>query len=74
MLLSESQMSDYKGAALMLDALPKATVMLGDRGYDAAWFRGALTAKGLTPCILSKINCKVSNPHDRTLYRQRHKI
>jgi len=28
MLLSEGQMSDYKGAALMLDALPLARVML----------------------------------------------
>ena len=32
MLLSEGQMSDYKGAALMLDALPKAKALLGDRG------------------------------------------
>lgn len=29
MLLSEGQMSDYKGAALMLDALPRAKVLLG---------------------------------------------
>ena len=35
MLLTEGQTSDYKGAALMLDALPKAKAMLGDRGYDA---------------------------------------
>ena len=74
MLLSEGQMSDYKGAALMFDALPKATAMLGDRGYDADWFRGVLTAKSLAPCKLSKINCKVSIPRDRTHYRQRHKI
>ena len=32
MLLSEGQMSGYKGAALMIDALPKARAMLGDRG------------------------------------------
>ena len=38
MLLSEGQMSDYKGAALMIDALPRARAMLGDRGYDADWF------------------------------------
>ena len=31
MLLSEGQMSKYKGAALMIEALPKAKVMLGDR-------------------------------------------
>ena len=38
MLLSEGQMSDYMGAALMFDVLSKATAMLGDRGYDADWF------------------------------------
>jgi len=31
-LLSEGQMSDDKGAALKIDALPKARAMLGDRG------------------------------------------
>ncbi len=35
MLLSEGQMSDYKGAALMLPALPKAKALLADKGYDA---------------------------------------
>ncbi|UAJ10529.1 IS5 family transposase [Polymorphobacter megasporae] len=74
MLLTEGQTSDYKGAALMLDALPKARAMLGDRGYDADWFRAALIAKGITPCIPSKANRKTPIPHDRTLYRQRHRI
>ena len=74
MLLSEGQMSDYKGAAMMLDALPKAKAMLGDRGYDADWFRQALTERGIEPCIPSKINRKVPIPHDRQLYRQRHRI
>ena len=35
-------MSDYKGVALMLDALPRAKVLLGDKGYDADWFRNSL--------------------------------
>ena len=67
-------MSDYKGAALMLDALPKAKALLGDRGYDADWLRQALTERGIEPCIPSKINRKVPIPHDRQLYRQRHRI
>ena len=58
----------------MLDALPPAKAMLGDRGYDANWLRQALAARGITPCIPSKINRKTPIPHDRTLYRQRHKI
>ncbi|MBC7491200.1 MAG: IS5 family transposase [Novosphingobium sp.] len=74
MLLTEGQTSDYKGAALMLETLPKAKAMLGDRGYDADWFRNALIAKGIAPCIPSKSNRKIPIPHDRTLYRQRHRI
>ena len=70
----DGQMSNYKGAALMIDALPSAQAMLGDRGYDADWFRNALIAKGIEPCIPSKVNRKIPVPHDRTLYRQRHKI
>jgi hypothetical protein len=42
MLLSEGQMSDFKGAALMLPALPGARELLADKGYDADWFREAL--------------------------------
>jgi transposase len=75
MLLSEGQMSDYKGAALMIDTLPEgARAMLGDKGYDADWFREALTKRGIAPCIPSKANRKMPIPHDKALYRQRHKI
>ena len=74
MLLSEGQMSDYKGAALMIDAFPKAKAMLGDKGYDADWFRQALTERGITPCIPSKANRKIQIDYDKALYRQRHKI
>ena len=74
MLLSEGQMSDYKGAALMLAALPKAKELLGDKGYDADWFRKALAERGITACIPSKSNRKAPIEHDRTLYRQGHKI
>ncbi len=74
MLLSEGQMSDFKGAALMLNALPKAKALLGDKGYDADWFRAALANRGITACIPSKANRKLQIPHDRTLYRQRHRV
>ena len=67
-------MSDYKGAALMFDVLPKAKELLGDKGYDADWFRDALAKRAITPCIQSRSNRRVPIPHDRMLYRQRHKI
>ena len=74
MLLSEGEMSDYKGAALMLDALPDAKLMLADKGYDATWFREALVERQITPCIPSRINRKATVSYDPVLYRQRHKI
>ena len=74
LLLSEGQMSDYKGAALMIDALPKAKSLLGDKGYDADWFRQALQERGITPCIPSKSNRKAPPEYDKLLYRDRHKI
>ena len=74
MLLSEGQMSDYKGAALMIDAFPKAKALLGDKGYDADWFRQALSERGITPCIPPKANRKIQIDYDKALYRKRHKI
>ena len=58
----------------MLAALPRAGELLGDKGYDADWFRQALAERGITACIPSKSNRKIPIEHDRTLYRQRHKI
>jgi transposase len=74
MLLTQGQMSDHKGARLMLDALPPAKALLGDRGYDSNWFRAALTQKGIAPCIPSSKSRKIAILHDKSLYRKRHKI
>lgn len=74
MLLSEGQMSDYKGEVLMIDAFPKAKALLADKGYDAERFRAALEQRGIAPCIPSKTNPKVPIPHDTVLYRLRHKV
>ena len=74
MLLSESQMSDHKGAKLMLDLVPATASLLGDRGYDSNGFRAALIEKNIEPCIPSSRSRKIPIPHDKVLYRQRHKI
>ncbi|MGO6819952.1 transposase, partial [Rhizobium brockwellii] len=58
LLLSEGQMSDYKGAAKMLAAFPKAKTLLADKGYDADWCRDALAARKITACIPSRANRK----------------
>jgi transposase len=59
---------------LMIDAFPKAKALLGDKGYDADWFREALATRKIEACIPSKSNRKIHIPHDTILYRQRHKI
>ena len=74
MMLTEGQMSDHKGAVLLLDALPNAKELLGDKGYDSDWFRAALTARGITPCIPPKSNRKVQYHYDKTVYKKRHLV
>jgi hypothetical protein len=55
-------MSDYKGAASMLPAMPKAKQLLADKGYDADWFRAALAKRRIAACIPSKSNRKIAIP------------
>ena len=74
MLLSEGQMSDHKGAFMLLPSLPGAKELLGDKGYDSDWFRQALADRGIAPCIPPRSNRKVQYAYDKALYRQRHKI
>jgi transposase len=49
--MTAGQVSDYTGARALVSSLPAADWLLGDRGYDADWFREALVDKGITPCI-----------------------
>ena len=74
MFLSAGQTSDYIGARALLTTIPPTEALLADRGYDADWFRNALTELGISPCIPSRASRKVQIPHDAALYRLRHKI
>jgi hypothetical protein len=47
MFLSGGQTSDCIGAGAVLGALSKAETLRADRGYDADWFRNALSDKGI---------------------------
>jgi len=49
---------------LMIDALPRTRTLLGDRGYDANWFRHALAERSIAACIPSKVNRKLPIPHN----------
>lgn len=74
MFLSAGQTSDYIGARALLPSIPKAAVLLGDRGYDTEWFRNALIEMGISPCIPSRAGRKAPIPYDSDLYRLRHRI
>ncbi len=49
--ISAGQVSDYTGARVLMNSLPSADWLLGDRGYYADGFREAIVDKGLNPCI-----------------------
>ena len=74
MLLTEGQMSDHKGAQILLGALPPASALIADKGYDSDGFREALKARGTVPCIPPTRSRKTPLESDRALCRQRHKI
>ena len=77
LLLTEGQMNDHKGAKLLFGALPNATVMIGDKGYDSDEFRDALASKGIDACIpprKGRNTVHTVHTYCKTLYKQRHKV
>ena len=72
--MTAGQVSDYTGAAALLDSLPKAQWMLADRGYDADWFRDALQEKGITPCIPGRKIRNKTVKYDKRRYKRRNRI
>ncbi|MBU2031071.1 MAG: IS5 family transposase [Alphaproteobacteria bacterium] len=74
LFVTAGQVSDYTGAAALLDSLPRAQWLLGDRGYDADWFRDALEAKGITPCIPGRKTRTEAIRYDKRRYKRRNRI
>ncbi len=74
LLLTEGQVSDYRGAATVLPALPDANTLLADRGYDSNWFREPLAASDIEPCIPGRKNRKEPIEYDTELYKQRNLV
>ena len=72
--MTAGQVSDYTGAATLLDDMPKAQWLLGDRGYDADWFRDALQAKGIEPRIPGRQSRNEPVKYDKRRYRCRSRI
>jgi len=72
--LTAGQVSDYTGAAALLNSLPEADWLLADRGYDADWFREALADRGTRPCIPGRKSRNNEVRYDKRRYRRRNRI
>lgn len=72
--MTVGQASDYTGVPALLDDMPKAQWLLGERGYDADWFSDALQAKGIQPCIPGRRSGNEPVRYDKRHYRRRSRI
>jgi len=72
--MTAGQVSDYTGARALMSSLPAADWLLGDRGYDADWFREALAGKGITACIPGRTSRAKPVKYDKRRYRKRNRI
>lgn len=74
LFMTAGQVSDYTGARAILRDLPPAKWLLGDRGYDADWFREDLKDKGLRVCIPGRKGRRNPLRYDRRRYKRRNRI
>ena len=74
LFITAGQVSDYIGARAMLSSLPDVDWLLGDRGYDANWFREALKDKGIRACIPGRKQQKKPVKYDKRRYKRRNRI
>lgn len=72
--MTAGQVSDHADAAALLDGLPEAQWLLGDRGYDADLFRDALHAKGTQPCIPGRQSRNEPIRYEKRRYRCRSRL
>lgn len=74
LFVTAGQVSDYIGARALLGCLPRAEWLLGDRGYDADWFREALKDRRIRACIPGRKQRKRPVKHDQRRYKRRNRI
>jgi transposase len=72
--VTAGQISDYTGAAALIETLPEVDRLLADRGYDADWFRKRLKDKEITPCIPGRKNRRKAIKYDKRRYKRRNRI
>ena len=74
LFITAGQVRDYTVARALVSSLPSADWLLGDRGYDADWFREALIEKGIKPCIPGRKSRDKPVKYDKRRYKRRNRI
>jgi len=72
--LTAGPISEYTGAAALLDSLSAAKWLLADRGYDPDWFRNDLEEKGIGPCIPGRKSRTTPVCYDKRKSRRRNRV
>lgn len=73
LFVTAGQVSDDIGARALLRSLPDVDWLLGDRSYDAEWFREALKDKGIRAGIPGRKQRKKLVRHDKRRYKRRNR-
>ena len=74
LFVTAGQVGDDIGARALPSSLPDVDWLLGDRGYDADWFRDALKDKGIRACIPGQKQRKKPVKYDKRCYKRRNRI
>jgi len=74
LFVTAGQISDYIGARALLSSLPDVDWLLGDRGYDADWFREALKDKEIRHGIPGRKQRKLTVKYGKCRYKRRSRI
>ena len=68
------QVADCTAADTLLDRMPAAMILHGDKGYDSYAVRRKIESKGAAPNIPPKVNRHWKNCFSLYLYRERNAI
>ncbi len=73
-LLTGGQIADCTAGALLLEKMPRSSILHGDKGYDSNAIRRQVEEKGAMPNIPPKTNRRWKNCFSPFLYRNRNAI
>jgi transposase len=73
-MLTGGQVADCTAGELLLEQMPQASMLHGDKGYDSNAIRRQIEGKGAMPNIPPKANRRWKNCFSPLLYRNRNAI